>query len=87
MTFNLAVVLRESAEATPGKPVALSDGGRLTYAELDALSDRFAAGVADVGLTALPLFHVFGLSSILDIVVRFGCTTSLIPRFDPATLR
>ena len=36
----------------------------------------------DVVITALPLFHVFGLSSILNVCVRFGCTMSLIPRFD-----
>ena len=33
-------------------------------------------------ITALPLFHVFGLSSILNVCVRFGCTMSLVPRFD-----
>ena len=36
----------------------------------------------DVVLTVLPLFHVFGLSSILDVCVRFGATMSLVPRFD-----
>jgi long-chain acyl-CoA synthetase len=34
----------------------------------------------------LPLFHVFGLSSILNIAVRFGCTMSLLPRFDAGTV-
>jgi long-chain acyl-CoA synthetase len=40
----------------------------------------------DIVITVLPLFHVFGLSSILDICVRFGCTMSLIPRFTPAAV-
>ena len=40
----------------------------------------------DVVITVLPLFHVFGLSSILNVCVRFGCTMSLIPRFDPAVV-
>jgi hypothetical protein len=44
MNFNLAVILSETAKASPGKPVAFYDGGRLTYAELDALSDRCCAG-------------------------------------------
>jgi long-chain acyl-CoA synthetase len=48
--FNLAVMLRESASATPAKPVALFDGGRLTYAELDGLSDRLAAGLQRHGV-------------------------------------
>ena len=36
-------------------------------------------------LVGLPLFHVFGLSSQLNVCVRFGATMSLLPRFDPAT--
>jgi long-chain acyl-CoA synthetase len=51
MSLNLATMLRESAMAHPGKPAALYDGGRLTYAELDALSDRFAAGLRAAGVS------------------------------------
>jgi long-chain acyl-CoA synthetase len=40
----------------------------------------------DIVVTVLPLFHVFGLSSILDVCVRFGCTMSLIPRFTPGAV-
>jgi long-chain acyl-CoA synthetase len=50
MSLNLAIMLRESARAQPTKPVALFDGGALTYAELDALSDRFAAGLRREGI-------------------------------------
>src|SRR4051794_11923828 len=50
MSLNLATILRESALASPAKPAALYDGGRLTYAELDALSDRFAAGLRAAGV-------------------------------------
>ena len=35
MNFNLAVILTETAAASPGKPVAVFDGGQLTYGELD----------------------------------------------------
>ena len=35
-------------------------------------------------LVVLPLFHVFGLSSELNVCVRFGATMSLVPRFDVA---
>jgi long-chain acyl-CoA synthetase len=31
----------------------------------------------------LPLFHVFGLSSVLDLSVRHGCSLVLVPRFEP----
>jgi long-chain acyl-CoA synthetase len=36
----------------------------------------------DVVMVVLPLFHVFGLSSQLNVCVRFGTTMSLVPRFD-----
>ena len=39
----------------------------------------------DVVLVALPLFHIFGLSSIMNICVRLGGTMSLVPRFEAAT--
>ena len=29
---------------------------------------------------------MFGLSSIVNVCLRFGCTMSLIPRFEPATV-
>ena len=43
MNFNLAVILSETAAASPERPVAVYDGGQLTYGELDELSDRLAA--------------------------------------------
>jgi long-chain acyl-CoA synthetase len=51
MGLNLATMLRESAAAYPDKPVMLFDGGQLTYAQLDALSDRCAAGLRASGLS------------------------------------
>src|SRR5215469_10368098 len=50
MSFNLAVILRESAHSFPDKPVALSAQGRLTYRQLDAASDRVAASLAASGI-------------------------------------
>jgi long-chain acyl-CoA synthetase len=50
MSFNLAVILSETAAASPDKAVVLYGGGQLTYAELDVLSDRLAAGVAGAGI-------------------------------------
>ena len=47
--FNLAVTLRESARRVPGKPAMILGGTRISYAELDVLSDRIAAdGLAGV---------------------------------------
>jgi len=50
MTFNLAVVLRESARSHPGKPAIVSDEGTLTYAELDQASDVVAANLVAQGI-------------------------------------
>jgi acyl-coenzyme A synthetase/AMP-(fatty) acid ligase len=41
MSFNLAVMLSETARSSPGRPVALFAGGQLTYRELDAFEERF----------------------------------------------
>jgi long-chain acyl-CoA synthetase len=46
----------------------------------------FGVQASDVVLAALPLFHVFGLSSAMNCAVRFGAALSLVPRFDPDTL-
>ncbi|MCK2215896.1 long-chain fatty acid--CoA ligase [Actinomadura sp. ATCC 31491] len=64
----------------------LPKGAELTHFQLYMNADipgrLFDVRPEDVVLTILPLFHVFGLSSILDVCVRFGCTLSLVPRFD-----
>src|ERR1700749_3410128 len=50
MSFNLAVILSESARRAPDHPVAVYDGGRLTYRQLDQASDRVAANLAAAGI-------------------------------------
>jgi len=71
---------------TTGRP----KGAMLTHLQLYMNADipgrLFGVRPDDVVITVLPLFHVFGLSSILNVCVRFGCTMSLIPRFDPAAV-
>jgi long-chain acyl-CoA synthetase len=69
---------------TTGRP----KGAELTHFQLFMNADTpgrlFGIRDEDVVLVVLPLFHVFGLSSILDVCVRFAATMSLVPRFDPA---
>jgi non-ribosomal peptide synthetase component F len=43
MSFNLAVILTETAKSSPERPVAVFDGDRLTYRELDQASDLVAS--------------------------------------------
>ena len=50
MSFNLACICREAALATPDKPAVILDDTRLSYAELDAASDRVAAGLRAAGV-------------------------------------
>ena len=68
---------------TTGRP----KGAELTHFQLFMNADTpgrlFGVRDDDVILTVLPLFHVFGLSSILDVCVRFAATMSLVPRFEP----
>jgi hypothetical protein len=50
MSFNIATMVRESARSHPDKPALLFDGGRLTYRQLDALSDTAADGLRRRGV-------------------------------------
>ncbi|MGN6250792.1 MAG: long-chain-fatty-acid--CoA ligase [Marmoricola sp.] len=75
-----AVLLYTSG--TTGKP----KGAELTHFEL-YMNCTVAGGLFDfndddVSTAVLPLFHVFGLSSVLNTTVRYGGTMVLLPRFD-----
>jgi len=50
MTLNLAMMLRESAQAHPHRTAIVLDDERLSYADLDAATDRFAAGLVRHGV-------------------------------------
>jgi long-chain acyl-CoA synthetase len=81
---DTAVIVYTSG--TTGRP----KGAELTHIQLYMNADipgrLFDVQPDDIVVTVLPLFHVFGLSSILDVCVRFGCTMSLVPRFTPAAV-
>jgi long-chain acyl-CoA synthetase len=82
--MDTAVIVYTSG--TTGRP----KGAELTHIQLYMNADipgrLFGVQPGDVVITVLPLFHVFGLSSILDICVRFGCTMSLLPRYTPGAV-
>jgi long-chain acyl-CoA synthetase len=78
VALNLAFMLREAARAHPEKPAVLSAGGALSYAELDAASDRFAAGLAVRGLrpgdaVALQLPNVPQFVAAYFGILKAGC--------------
>jgi long-chain acyl-CoA synthetase len=75
-----AVLLYTSG--TTGKP----KGAELTHLNLymncTVAGELFEFQESDIGVAVLPLFHVFGLSSVLNTSVRYGGTVVLIPRFE-----
>ena len=78
---DTAVIIYTSG--TTGRP----KGAELTHLQLYMNADipgrLFGIRPDDIAVAVLPLFHVFGLSSVLNVCVRFGCTMSLVPRFTP----
>ncbi|MCW2615975.1 MAG: AMP-dependent synthetase and ligase, partial [Frankiales bacterium] len=75
-----AVLLYTSG--TTGKP----KGAELTHLNLymncTVAGELFDFRDDDIGVAVLPLFHVFGLSSVLNVTVRYGGTLVLVPRFE-----
>ena len=53
------------------------------YMNADIPGRLFEFSDDDVVAVALPLFHVFGLSSVMNTCILLGGTMSLVPRFDP----
>jgi long-chain acyl-CoA synthetase len=71
---------------TTGKP----KGAELTHFELymncTVSGQLFGARPDDVTLAVLPFFHVFGLSSVLNVAVRYGGGLAIVPRFEPGAV-
>jgi len=78
---DTAVIIYTSG--TTGKP----KGAELTHYQLymncTVAGELFGFRDDDIGVAVLPMFHVFGLSSVLNTTVRFAGTLVLIPRFEP----
>ena len=81
LTDTAAVVY---TAGTTGRPKGAMLSHIQLYMNADIPGRLFGVRPDDVVITVLPLFHVFGLSSIVNVCVRFGCTMSLVPRFDAA---
>jgi long-chain acyl-CoA synthetase len=78
---DTAVILYTSG--TTGRP----KGAELSHVQLymDATigGELFGVRSDDVSLAVLPFFHVYGLSSVLNVAVRYGGTLVLCPKFEP----
>lgn len=77
---DTAVLLYTSG--TTGRP----KGAELTHYQLymncTVAPELFGMSASDVSIGVLPLFHVFGLSSVLNATTRWGASVALLPRFD-----
>jgi len=77
-----AVIIYTSG--TTGTP----KGATLTHANLAAgaetARDLVDAGPETVTLATLPLFHVFGMNSVMNCTVQARGLLTLLPRFEPA---
>jgi long-chain acyl-CoA synthetase len=71
---------------TTGKPKGAELSHFQLYMNCTISGQLFGARPDDVTLAVLPFFHVFGLSSVLNVSVRYGGALSIVPRFDPAAV-
>lgn len=72
---------------TTGKPKGAELSHFQLYMNCTVAGELFGCRPDDVALAVLPFFHVFGLSSVLNLTLRYGGTLSIVPRFEaPAVL-
>ena len=76
-----AVIIYTSG--TTGTPKGAVLSHVTLYMNADIPGRLFEFDASDTVVVALPLFHVFALSSIMNTCVLLGGTMSLVPRFDP----
>lgn len=79
---DTAVIIYTSGTTGPPKGAELTHFG--IYMNTTVSGARIPIRPDDVVLAALPFFHVYGLTSVLNICVRHACTMVLLPRFDAA---
>ncbi|MGO8961993.1 MAG: AMP-binding protein [Streptosporangiaceae bacterium] len=68
---------------TTGKPKGAELTHFLLYMNCTVSGELFGAQPDDVFLAVLPFFHVFGLSSVINVCVRYGAGLCVVPRFAP----
>jgi long-chain acyl-CoA synthetase len=71
-----------------GGTTGTAKAAMLTHTNLVANAAAFAAWIKgsaeDVFLAALPLFHIYGMTTSLNVPVSLGAKMVLLPKFDPA---
>ena len=81
---ELAVLLFTSGTAGAPRAAMLTHGNLAANIGQVQAHPGLAVGAADVGLAALPFFHVFGLNVSLGVGLQAGGRTVLLDHFDAA---
>ncbi len=70
-----------------GGTTGTAKAAMLTHQNLAANAQQFAAAInaqpTDIFLTALPLFHIYGLTTSMTLPIAVGATMVLLPKFTP----
>ncbi|GIF78316.1 long-chain-fatty-acid--CoA ligase [Asanoa siamensis] len=77
---DTAVIIYTSG--TTGRPKGAELSHFQLYLNCSLAGDRFDTRPDDVSLAVLPFFHVYGLSSVVNVAIRKGGTIAAVPRFD-----
>jgi long-chain acyl-CoA synthetase len=80
MPDDTAVILYTSG--TTGRPKGAELSHFNLFMNCHVCGQMFGVLEDDVVLGTLPLFHAFGQSSVMNIAMHFGCTLSLLSRFE-----
>ncbi|MBK9101069.1 MAG: long-chain fatty acid--CoA ligase [Austwickia sp.] len=79
---DTAVLLYTSG--TTGRPKGAElRHGNLQSNQKTSADTLFKATPEDVVMGCLPLFHVFGMTAAMNIAIAYGCTLTMLPRFEP----
>jgi long-chain acyl-CoA synthetase len=80
---DVAVLLFTSGTGGWPRPAMLTHGNLASNVDQVLANPLRPEGIDDIALCALPLFHVFGLNTVLGVTLREGGTAVLVERFDP----
>jgi long-chain acyl-CoA synthetase len=81
---DLAVLLFTAGTAGAPRAAMLTHGNLAANIRQVLAQPGLGLDPADVGLAALPLFHVFGLNAVLGVGLAAGASAVLVDHFDPA---
>ncbi|HEX8099910.1 MAG TPA: long-chain fatty acid--CoA ligase, partial [Actinomycetota bacterium] len=80
---DLAVIAYTAGTTADPKGAMLTHGNLLSNLDQMSAVPALAEASDDVGLLALPLFHIYALNVVLGITMKTGATAVLVERFDP----